>query len=128
MLHITSQLFLTNCYHALLKETYFYSVAFFSLAVTSYFQHTLHTDVTYWIDQAALWTVISTGGYYLFTHLSLVNYFIPVICFVYSGILYKYGKMNQCFCFDSNEEIALVSHTLLHLVSSLGHHMILTSL
>ena len=45
--------------------------------------------------------------------------------FILTLILYYYGYMYSVFCYDPREEIQDKYHSLLHYISSIGHHCIL---
>lgn len=44
---------------------------------------------------------------------------------VFVFFLYYFGYFINQFCFDTDENVGHMYHSLLHAVSSIGHHMIL---
>jgi hypothetical protein len=129
MLHFSAMIFFTNAFHALNKSFLFYGLAFAALALTSYFHHKrpVKSAVLFWLDQLAVWAVISIGGVHFFSApLSAQLIIFPTVLSV--AILYWHGKRTQTLCFDPRKHVATLSHVGMHLLASLGHHGVLLAL
>jgi hypothetical protein len=133
MLHLSAMLFLTNAIHALYQNLWMYALAFIALATTSWVYHGNRDTpnlfpLHFWLDQVAIWVVISIGAYYFVTQLTPTEQLIPTIAFITVGILFGYGSYANCFCFDGDSQVSINSHACLHAISSIGHHAILAGL
>lgn len=56
----------------------------------------------------------------------LINYYIISRSYAFGAtiFLYLYGDITNSFCFDKNTEIGNKWHSVLHFISSIGHHAI----
>ena len=125
---ISSLFFLTNALVAFLNKYYLYALFFLVLTITSLIVHnndTIHTNL---IDKIAILLVVIYGAYLLFQKMS-VKYaftcFLIILTFLLTIYLYIYGFMNKTYCFSEDNGIAQTYHFILHLISSLGHHLII---
>lgn len=126
VLIVSSLGFLTNCASALLKNEYLYAFLFYILTITSIWHHGLYTLYTKTFDYTAIFFVVTYGAYFFFKKpKSVVSIIIVVSLFLSKGILYFIGKVTNQMCFHPNLLQANVWHALLHILSSLGHHIIL---
>lgn len=48
-----------------------------------------------------------------------------VSTFLFSIIGFHYGYICNKYCFDPDEETGNIYHAVLHIISSVGHHMII---
>lgn len=121
----SSGLFLSNVVANLYLKNYLYALLFYFLTITSFFQHGLDTNFTKRIDQLAIVLVVSYGGYKFFSKSgnSFLR-FMVYLFFLSTLIFYCYGKTVNKFCFEPNKEEANTWHGLLHVFSSMGHHLI----
>lgn len=126
MLHLTSLVFITNAAHAILKGLTVYGIAFASLVITSVLYHMGDTKepILFWYDQAMVWLVISIGFLY-FLHVPRV---VALCAFLVVAVLYTGGYCTETLCFSPSKETQTMYHALLHIVSSIGHHVIISAL
>jgi hypothetical protein len=129
--------FITNSMHAFYNNTRIYAFVFAFLTCTSLFHHSpsLSNSYTYLIDRIAILFVVLCGGYILYKKSkNIINkkllfeicmIIIVIIAFCASIYLYYYGSLKHIYCFDSNKNIANISHSLMHVISSAGHHLIM---
>ena len=124
MLELTSLIFGTNALHAYAKGRRLYAVAFAALTLTSVLFHTIRSAALFWIDQSMVWFVMGTGGLYFVQYPSITAFatFIAVV------ILYAFGYLTSSMCFDDSKETRLWSHGSMHIISSIGHHCIISAL
>ena len=112
-------LFLTNVLSCIYFQEYVYALLFFILFGTSILVHGFICNIyTNALDKLAILMVVLYGGYKMYkkcdpTTISLLTLFIN-ICFIATIYIYKHYTINL--------------HILLHLFSSIGHHLILFSL
>jgi len=127
MCFFSSFVFLTNCVTAIWYNNSTYLLLFFCLFITSIIVHTENNIYTNILDKIPITAVILYGAYLFWKKIatkSILKFFIP-ITFLIVTFLYGYGYLVQSYSFSNDTEIAELYHTLLHLVSSLGHHLIL---
>ena len=128
----SSFIFLTNSLFALLKQQYTYSLAFYTLTITSIVFHGIYYSFeTMIIDKIAVLTIVILGSNYFFSNYNKlsIGYLLCIIStFVLVVFLYFYGYLTNQFCYDKNKIIGDLYHSMIHIISSLGHHMIIYSL
>jgi hypothetical protein len=128
----SSFIFLTNSLFALSKKQYTYSLAFYTLAITSAVVHGIcYTFGTMILDKIAILSVVILGAkYYIskYNDLSLTYSLCIIATFILVVLLYFYGYLANQFCYDKNKDFAYICHSILHLIGSIGHHMIIYSL
>lgn len=121
----SSGIFLSNVVANLYLKNYLYAFLFYLLTLTSFFQHGLNTTFTKRIDQFAILSVVSYGGYRFFTKSgNKFLRFTVYLFFLLTVLFYCYGKMVNQYCFHPNQREADLWHGLLHVLSSIGHHLI----
>lgn len=132
LLFYTSFVFLTNFAHALFTGYYLYSAFFLLLTITSIFIHSHYTILRNIVDKMAILCVVFYGGFLFYKKCHLINDLLEyvyvgfiVTTFVSTIYLYYVGYVYKKYCYCENKESAQQFHALLHLISSLGHHMIL---
>lgn len=132
----SSFIFLTNSLHALLKQQYVYSLAFYTLSITSIVVHGIHYSFeTMILDKLAISSVVILGGNCFFSkyndlsfNLSFTYSLCIMAAFILVVLLYFYGYLANQFCYDENKDFAYICHSILHVIGSIGHHMIIYSL
>ena len=128
----SSLVFLTNVAHNLFYENYFYAAAFMFLTITSLFYHSHMTSkLIYVIDKIAIIIVVLHGSYFFYIKCfdiqKPIEYFYAttiVIMFLSTLFLYYYGFQCQKYCFSLDIDVAQFYHVLIHIISSVGHHLI----
>ncbi len=111
MLLITSTLFATNAYHALIKGHLMYGSEFILLFLTSLWYHydgKYNNRRAFICDQAAIMSIVLTGGYYTLM-LPIEKMAAPVLSFLITCLIYKMQ----------------LRHEFVHLISCIGHHIII---
>jgi len=119
--------FLTNCATALWFNNMIYLELFSALFITSLIVHTDNNIYTNLLDKIPILGVVLYGGYLFWKKLGSKSYLkalIPVT-FLTVVFLYGYGYLTASYCFNKDKEIAELYHALLHIVSSIGHHLIM---
>jgi len=110
-----------------------YAFLFGCLFLTSLIVHTNYNIYTNILDKMAIIAVVVYGGYVFFQK-CLLNEFanlqqyilvlLIVMSFLATIFLYVYGFYYNKYCFTDDKNVANAYHSLLHLISSFGHHMI----
>jgi hypothetical protein len=129
--------FITNSMHAFYNNTRIYAIVFAILTITSLIHHSpsLTNSYTYTIDRIAILFVVCCGGFILYKKSkNIINkklffeiciIFLVIIAFFATIYLYYYGALQQKYCFNPNKNIANISHSFMHVISSAGHHLIM---
>ena len=128
VLVFTSLFFITNAIVAYLTNQYIYAVISIGLFISSVIHHYIYSDLTNFFDKFFVYLFMCFGGYTLYQKISTTNIVktVSIIAFfVFSIIVYNYGKMSNQFCFDPNIIVANIYHGLLHILSSFGHNLII---
>jgi len=126
----TSFIFLTNCLFAFSKRRLTYALAFYTLTMTSIVVHGIYSSLaTVILDRLAISNIVMLGSY----HLLKTRPSRPVLCCIASTFIivawtYFYGYFTNQFCFSTNLETASYCNSFIHVVSSLGHHLIISTL
>lgn len=124
----SSFVFLINVSIAFYYEYYLYAGLFFTLLITSLFQHSQYTLLTNVLDKIIIFAVIFYGGYMFYNKINAVfntRQFILsciiILTFLSTIILYYYGYLNNCLCFCDDQIEANLFHSFMHCIVSLGH-------
>jgi hypothetical protein len=127
----SSFLFLTNMMIALYVSEYIYSFIFFILFSTSiYYRLNKEKLHAFYIDKSAVVLVVFYGAfvfYSKFNEIPTIHSSVIILLFLLTNYLFYYGYCTESFCYDKNPELAGIFHSILHLIASIGHHMILLS-
>ena len=131
----SSYLFATNTLAALYMGDYVYALLFCMLTITSIIHHTIQHTYTSIIDRVAVYSVMFYGGYVFYHHImnncdsidlfTLIKYILIISTFFAVIYLYAIGYVTEKFSFDTNNDIAEISHCLLHAYGCIGHHFII---
>ena len=135
----SSLIFVTNVFLALYYNHYLYSVLFLCLTITSIIHHTYNTVYTGIIDKIPVYAIILYGGFifynkYIITNIkdntnsSITNIkaALIVITFLLVVFLYTYGYLTDNYSFHPSHSVSQMYHSLLHIISSIGHHLIIS--
>ena len=127
----SSFIFLTNVILNLTYGYYLYAFLFIILTITSLIYHSNTTNLTYIIDKLGIIFVVLYGGYFFYNKcLNIqkpIDYFyavIIVVTFLSTIFLYYYGFQCKHYCFSVDDKISQFYHVIIHLLSSVGHHLI----
>ena len=125
----SSFIFLTNIINNYLYNELVYAFIFFCLFVTSiifHYTNTFHSNI---FDKFSILMVVCYGGLVYYkkvkttTEINWLHY-VPLLCFFLTIYLFLYGYLTDSYCFCSDCKIANLYHSLLHIISSVGHHAI----
>lgn len=126
---VSSLIFLTNVVMCVYRTEYLYAYLFVTLVLTSFIFHSKPNLVTNIIDKIAIIGVILYGGYIYWIRVyegdNIWPCILPPLCFLAVFWLFLYGRVVKRYCYDCDETVATYYHGLLHVISSLGHHLIL---
>lgn len=137
----SSMVFLTNAVVAFWHEYYLYSFFFLCLTITSVWHHSYYTDYSYVFDKIAIFSIVLYGGYLFYektiqdnpSHrlLSLRDPPSPMLSaiivatFLATMYLYYGGYCLNDYCFHEDKNKADWFHALMHIICSIGHHLII---
>ena len=122
----SSFIFITNAITAFWYEYYVYSLLFGMLTLTSLLYHSRKNVYTHLIDKVAILAVVLYGGYMVFhKQMCHTNRCIVITTFILSIVLFYYGYLTTTLCYHPDTSIGNKYHSLLHLISSIGHHCII---
>lgn len=123
---ITSFIYLTNSLSSFYMGYYIYSFFFFLLSSSSVLYRIIPHPSTYLIDKACVYTVIGYGGYIFYVKSYTLGASLFIIStFITTIYLFKYGYLTKTMCFHNDEKCAQKYQSLLHIISSIGHHCII---
>jgi hypothetical protein len=128
ILVFSSFIFITNIISTIYKKYYFYSFIFFLLTLSSILFHYNTNIYTSIIDKIMILVVILYGGHLLYNKSKKNNsmkVLLIVISFLAVIFLYCYGYFVKDYCFHPDKLISDKYHSILHIVSSLGHQLII---
>jgi hypothetical protein len=127
----SSIVFITNSVIALYYNYLVYSLLFFILVITSLIVHSNTNMYTLVIDKIAIFAIAFYGGYLFFEkckHINSTSQIILAIITVYTFLatiyLYYCGYINNTYCYHQDKCIANLYHSLLHVIASVGHNII----
>ena len=123
----SSFIFLTNVIVFFFLGYTFYAFLFLCLWLTSVLHHSNPSTTTYMLDKLSIGGVVLYGGYLFLTKwdsISTKMALIIIVTFLSTIYLYYYGYTNQSYCFDKNQERGMLFHSGMHVISSIGHHLI----
>jgi hypothetical protein len=108
-----------------------YSFLFFCLFITSIIFHSTYNRYIQVLDSCMVLLIIIYGLYILVHKIYRVNTYEKYIMFttiistfITTLILFFYGYLYKCFCYDKNPIIQNLYHSLLHIISVFGHFSI----
>jgi hypothetical protein len=136
---ISSYLFFINIYVSFYKKDYIYTFLFSNLLISSAILIWLQYDLIHLteeiqivkkIDEYIIYIIV-VYGFYLFLYKNFKqknNIFINgiiIYLFLFCAYLYYYGYYKNKYFFDSDDNKAKLYHSLVHLMSIIGHILIL---
>jgi hypothetical protein len=121
----SSFIFLLNSTFCSLCNEHYYSFIFKMLFFTSILYHSTPSTILYYIDQVSVVQVVLYGLYKVIQKTHSFNFILLgiVLSFITTIILYVYGYIFKCFCFDPVD--SEYYHSLLHYIGFIGHSLIL---
>lgn len=128
ILLVSSLFFITNIATAFFNEYYLYSGLFCFLTISSLIYHSNNNIYTKIIDKIAIASIILYGSYILYNKINLNNLFnsaIIISAFLLCIYFYNYGFINKQYCFCDDLCVAQKYHFIMHIIVSIGHHLII---
>lgn len=124
----SSFIFLLNSILCSLYHEHYYSFTFKMLFITSVLFHYNSSSIMYYIDQISVIQVVLYGIYQIYKKIHYTFYqgivlTCVILCFIATIILYFYGYIFKCFCYDPI--YSDYYHSLIHYISFVGHVLIL---
>jgi hypothetical protein len=123
----SSCIFITNIISAYYKRDYIYATAFIALTITSVIYHYNSNIYTNILDKIPILTIVLYGSHSLqYKTVAGVNNIglgFIIATFLSTIYLYGYGYCIHHYCF--HPEYGNHYHALLHIISSIGHHIII---
>lgn len=127
LLLFSSLIFITNVVSTFYKKYYIYCFLFFCLTITSVIFHYNTNVYTNIIDKLFILTIVLCGGYILYNKRETDNQIqvvFIVMTFLSVIFLFFYGYCVNNYCYHPDKCVGDNYHCILHLISSLGHHLI----
>lgn len=130
----SSFIFITNVLAGIYFKQYLYALLFFFLTITSVIHHSSKTQLTNLLDKIVLYSIIFYGGYKFYESVTslisfdlkiTIKYILIVITFLSVVFLYSYGYLTNNYVFHHEYKLSQLYHVLMHLISSIGHHIII---
>ena len=128
----SSTIFLVNSIAAFYFDYYLYSFFFFLLVITSLVVHSNNNIYTNIIDKISILFIVFYGGWIFYKKCLLpidikrMGLMITIVStFLITIYLYLFGYINRQYCFCSDINLANKYHSLLHMISSIGHNLII---
>lgn len=128
LLLCSSLIFMTNICTTFYHTYYIYCFLFCCLTISSLMFHYNPNHYTNAIDKLCILAIVSYGGYILYEKTTLDNQshvWIVVTTFVSCLFLFFYGYFVNDYCYHPDKNIGDMYHCILHIIGSLGHHLIL---
>lgn len=132
LLLYSSCIFTSNILTTFFNGCYFYCFLFCCLTVSSLIFHyeqkdSDHVSIANIVDKICISAIVSYGGYMLYQKYSLDNPILVgliVIAFIWCIFLFFYGYYVNDYCYHPDKCVGNKYHCMLHLISSIGHHLI----
>lgn len=123
---LSSLIFLTNMHSAVATKNYAYSLLFGLLTVSSVINHWNTTPVKQYVDKICVYAVVLYGLYVFINKKYSIGYQVIILMlFISTVVLYNIGKYTCTMCFDPDDDVKYFYHVLMHILASLGHHLII---
>lgn len=126
----TPVVFLTNSLTAIYMDNYLYSILFLNLYCTSILCRLRVSEWTYFVDIIAIYLIVLYGSYSYILNWNTYNpasHGIIMSSFLFTVFFHHYGYISKEYCFNKDIYIAKQYSSLVHIISSVGHHMIILS-
>ena len=150
ILFYSSMLFITNALFAFRKQYYVYSFLFGLLTTSSLMYHWPSDNVIIGhFDKICIVSIVSYGGHMFYNKTKsrddVINDIVDesetktnglnmkrILCagtvvgfFCMTLYFYIYGYAIEDYCFHKQKHVGDIYHSLIHLASSIGHHLIM---
>ena len=124
----SSFIFIANVVVFYCKSYYLYSILFLLLFATSVCFHSNKNIATFIIDKISIICVVLYGGYVFFEKYCKIETVeqsiyasLIISSFIITLYLYYYGYNTDTYCFSKNKINACLWHSLIHVISCIGH-------
>jgi len=127
ILIVSSFIFITNAASTFYKKYYIYCLLFICLTITSLIFHYNTNIYTNILDKIFILAIVSYGGYILYnksTPTNQIRVLLIITTFLSVIFLFFYGYCVKDYCYHPDKCVGDNYHCVLHIVSSLGHHLI----
>lgn len=118
----SSLIFITNCVTCFIYKKIIHCILFIVLTFSSILVHYNDNIITNVSDKIII-GFIFINGLKLFLLKKNKNIFI-IFTFLFVVFVYIYGYINNKYVFDDNNIISKQYHILMHLIGSIGHHLL----
>jgi len=122
ILVFSSLIFITNCVTCFIYKKIIHCILFLILTCSSILVHYDDNIITNIFDKIVI-IFVFINGLVIFFNNSNKNIFI-VLTFLFVVFVYIYGYVSNKYVFDKDDEISKKYHFLMHLIGSIGHHLI----
>jgi hypothetical protein len=114
--------YLTNALLAFRYLNIPYIVLFVCLYLTSILCRIIVTDETYILDQVFVHLVVFYGAYMYYIKFASISFLVHcIVISTFLGTIYLFEHSNSI----KDKETSTLYHSLLHIVSSIGHHILI---
>ena len=82
------------------------------------------------MDKLFVYAIILYGGYMFYMKYPSIHTlisFLIISTFFSVVFIYEYGYLTKQYCFDNDSVLSETYHALLHIISSIGHSLIMIS-
>jgi glucan phosphoethanolaminetransferase (alkaline phosphatase superfamily) len=127
LLILTSFIFITNTVSSLYQEDWIYALLFALLTVTSLVVHSYDNFYSNVLDKIVIGLIAIYGGYVLWSKWEGSNPIVTALIistFLFCIWVYICGYCRKNYCFCDEKCVADRYHSFMHLIGSLGHHLI----
>jgi hypothetical protein len=121
ILIFSSLIFITNCVTCFIYKKIIHCILFFSLTCSSIIVHYNDNIITNSFDKIVIGFIFLNGLRLFFTK---KNKIFIILTFLFVVFVYIWGYLHNKYVFDKNNEISKKYHCLMHLIGSIGHHLI----
>jgi len=129
----SSFFFLITAILAFYKKYYVYGFLFLLLLTTSLNIRFYNNTYSHILDQVTIISIVIYGAFLFYKKCSskplnnriIILQFLVLLAFFITIYLYYYGYYTNEYCFHENKNIGNLYHSLLHIISSYGHNIII---
>ena len=125
MLIFSSLVFITNVITCYYKKNFIHSFLFFLLTCSSVTVHCADNIITNTCDKIIIGLIIINGLFLFNKNKNKNKNIIIILTFLFVVFVYIYGYIKNKYVFDKNKNISNKYHLFMHLIGSLGHHLII---
>ena len=124
VLIFSSLIFISNSFTCFICNQIIHSVLFFLLTCTSITVHYNDNIITNVLDKIIIGFIFINGLILFLTKNNKNKNVFIIFTFLFVVVVYIYGYINNKYVFDKNDQISKQYHLLMHLIGSIGHHLL----